>query len=137
MLYQIATGWEDIARLSQEDIIYLISSLDMVKEFKLPYFFADGHARSRTSTFYNTEQGFDQLDWDTIYGRYWRSDETDLRRKEKKQAEFLVKGYMPWNCIEYIGVFNDLARQRVEEVLQKNKASCEIKVSPEKLYYQV
>jgi hypothetical protein len=31
MLYQIATGWEDIQKYSQEDIIYYITSLGAVK----------------------------------------------------------------------------------------------------------
>ncbi len=135
MLLQIATGWEDIVKMDQQEIIYLISSLDKIKQFKLPYFFADGHARSETSTFYIDERDFDKLDWETIYSSYWKSDETDLRRKEKKQAELLVKDHMPWGCIDYVGVFNDLAKQRVEEILQNCGASCRIRVSPQKLYY--
>ena len=53
----------------------------------------------------------------TIYGTYWKSDETDLLRKQKKQSEFLVKNYMPITCIEYIGVYNDVAKQNVLHLL--------------------
>src|SRR5580693_7223961 len=39
MLYQIATGWEDIQKYSQEDIIYYITSLGAVKSAGLQFFF--------------------------------------------------------------------------------------------------
>ena len=103
MLFQIATGWEDIKKYPQEEIIYYISSVPKIKEHQLDYFFTDGHARSSTSIHYTNDNDFDKLDWDTINATKWKSDETDLRRKEKKQSEFLVKNHMPVSCIQYIG----------------------------------
>lgn len=137
MLFQIATGWENIRQLPQQDIIYLISSVESIKQHGLAFFFTDGHARSETSTFYNQVKDFDQLDWDTIQASYWKNDETDPRRKEKKQAELLVKDHVPWTCIEYIGVFNELAKQKVEGILTQAGMTCPIRVSPDKLYYQL
>ena len=89
MLYQIATGWEDIRKYPQEEIVYYISSVQKIKDHHLKYFFTDGHARSSTSIHYTHEDDFEKLDWETIYATYWKSDETDLRRKEKKQSEFM------------------------------------------------
>ncbi len=109
MLYQIATGWEDIQQYPQEVIVYYISSVPKIKEHNLEYFFTDGHARSSTSIPYTSDDDFDNLDWDTIHNTYWKSDETDLRRKEKKQSELLVKNHMPVSCIQYIGVYNETA----------------------------
>jgi hypothetical protein len=88
MLYQIASGWEDIEKHPQDNIIYYISSIDQIRSARLKYFFTDGHGRSRTSTAYTDDKDLQKLDWDAIYATNWRSDETDLRRKEKKQAEF-------------------------------------------------
>ncbi len=93
MLYQSATGWEDINPYPQEEIIYYISSVSVIKQYKLEYFFTDGHARSQTSTFYNADSDFSNLDWEAIGATYWKSDETDLRRKEKKQAEIFIKNH--------------------------------------------
>lgn len=98
MLYQIVSGWEDIRKYPQEDIIYYISSLDQIKSSSLEYFFTDGHARSRTSTAYTNESDLSKLDWDVIYSASWKSDESDLRRKDKK--------HVPISCIRYIGVHN-------------------------------
>jgi hypothetical protein len=135
MLYQIALGYEDIAKYSQEDIIYLISSFDQVKSHNLTYFFTDGNARSETTTTYVSESDFSLLDWDTIYGTYWKSDETDLLRKQKKQSELLIKDHLPVSCIDYIGVFNNTAKQNVLHLLKELNLNIPIKVSPAKLYY--
>lgn len=134
MLYQIATGWEDIRRHPQEEIIYYISSISVINQYKLLYFFTDGHARSQTTTFYNKESDFDKLDWDTIKAIYWKSDETDLRRKEKKQAEVLIKHHVPILCIQYISVYNEQAKQNVLDLLDKHHLSIPVRISLN-LYY--
>ena len=135
MLFQIATGWEDVAKYPQEDIVYLISSVAKIKEHSLEYFFTDGHARSMTSTKYTKDEDFDKLDWDTIAGTYWKSDDTDLRRKEKKQSELLVKTNMPTACIQYIGVRSNTVREKVLTLLAKMGLKIPVRVSPQKLYY--
>lgn len=56
MLFQIATGYEDIKKFPQEDIIYIVSSLDRSKEHNLPFFFTDGHARSAKAAKYTDEK---------------------------------------------------------------------------------
>lgn len=135
MLYQIAKGYENIEKHPQENIVYLISSFDKVIENRLQYFFTDGHARSNTTTYYNTPGDFQYLDWDAIQSLYWKSDEADLRRKEKKQAEMLIKTHLPVNCIEYIGVFNQQAEEKVLDLLTETNLTIEVKISPSKLYY--
>ncbi len=135
MLFQVATGWEDIQQYPQEDIIYYISSVPVIKEHKLEYFYTDGHARSSTSIAYTTDADFEKLDWNAIYAANWRSDETDLRRKEKKQSEFLVKHHVPVSCIQYISVYNKTAEQKVLALLEKQQIKIPVRISPQKLYY--
>lgn len=135
MLYQIALGYEDITKYPQEDIVYIISSFGKVKAHNLVYFFTDGNARSETTTAYVSEADFAMLDWETIYSIYWKSDETDLLRKQKKQSELLIKDHLPVSCIDYIGVFNNAAKQKVLLLLEAVNLSIPIKVSPAKLYY--
>lgn len=135
MLYQIAKGYEDIPKHHQENIVYLISSVEQIEDHSLAYFFTDGHARSVTSTYYNKNEDFEKLDWDTIYNTYWMSDETDLRRKEKKQAELLVKHHIPVSAIEFIGVYNEAAKEKVSDLLVRAQLKINIRISPEKLFY--
>lgn len=136
MLYQIAKGYEGVQKHPQENIIYLISSVKKIKEHNLSFFFSDGHVRSKTVTTYTKEEDFDRLDWEAIYATSWKPDETDLRRKQKKQAEFLVRNHVPLSCIDYIGVFNHHAEGKVLNLLEVNgKNYIKVKVSPHKLFY--
>jgi hypothetical protein len=135
MLFQIATGFEGIRQFGQQEIIYLITSLDSIKTHKLNYFFTDGHARSLTSSKYVDDKDFELLDWKTIYDTFWKNDNSDLRRKEKKQAELLIKNELPLSCIEHICVFNESARQNVINLLQAANIEIQVRISPTKLYY--
>lgn len=134
-LYKIAKGHEDIEQLPQHEIIYLISSVEVVIQNGLTYFFSDGHARAVTSNFYTDQANLDNLDWETIYSNQWYNTPSDMSRKQRKQAEFFVKDFMPWNCIEMIGVFNNETKKRVQNVLNTNNEQKTIKVAPKKLYY--
>lgn len=137
MLYNIATGWEDIEQVPQEEIIYLITNVDEIKAGGCEWFFTNGHAYSKYKTDYmfNDEDDFDKLDWEAIYAEDWSNTETQLDRKDKKQSELLIKEHVPVTCICYIGVFNEKAEQTVKGIIKANGLEIEVKKSPKKLYY--
>ena len=135
MLYQIAKGYEDVVKHPQSDIVYLISSFEEIKKHQLEFFFTDGHARSETSNCYTQKEDFIKLDWDAINAKFWKSDETDLLRKQKKQAEFLIKTYVLVSCITHIGVYNEATKEKVLKIAEQQHLNFKIGVSPEKLYY--
>lgn len=66
MLYQISTGFDGVKQFSQQEIVYIVTSLDKIREHHLPYFFTDGHIRSFTSTSYNDDKYLEKLDWNAI-----------------------------------------------------------------------
>ncbi len=101
----------------------------------LSIFFSDGHARSMTTTYYTQPIDFAKLDWEAISATNWGSNNQDLRRKEKKQAEFLVKRFVPLEAIQFFGVFNSWAAEKAQKMLEKHNLQTEIKISPSKLYY--
>lgn len=137
MLYNIATGWEDIEQVLQEEIIYLISSLEEIKKARCKWFFTNGHAYSKYKTNYmfTDEADLDKLDWEAIYAEEWKNTETQLDRKDKKQSELLVKEHVPVQCICYIGVYNDKAKQTVTSIIDGAGLEIEVRQSPKKLYY--
>jgi hypothetical protein len=135
MLYQIATGWEGIEKIPQEEIIYMVSSFQKVTDLQLPYFFTDGHARAKTSEKFTDPVDLVKLDWAAIRAKQWANDDQDLRRKEKKQAELLVKGYVPMEGIEHLAVFSYAAQRKVLDLVRAAGKNLEVKVDPVNLYY--
>lgn len=59
----------------------------------------------------------DKVDWDAAYAKWWKDTPDDMDRQRRKQAEFLVYRSMPWSLIAGIGVYNEVARLRVEALL--------------------
>lgn len=135
MLYRIATGYDGVKKVSQDDIIYIISSFESIKKHKLPFFFTNGNARSQTTAYYTLERDFTKLDWSAIYAEHWSNDENDYNRKQKKQSEFLIKDFMPVSCIKFIGVRKKIVEEKIVSLLQKHKQEIEIKILPKSLYY--
>jgi ssDNA thymidine ADP-ribosyltransferase, DarT len=60
--------------------------------------------------------------------RYWFNTSDDPNRKCRRQAEFLLHEFCPWNLIKEIGVINLTMQTQVREILQKFNIQTPIKV---------
>lgn len=88
---------------SQEDLIYLVSSVETIVKQSLQFVFSDRHAKLIYANFYNQHKDLGLLDWTAIQSEKW-GDQYDPTRtvREFKQAEFLVHSQVPIHCIEGI-----------------------------------
>ncbi len=50
--------------------------------------------------------------------KYWFDTPEDSDRKRRRQAEFLVHQFFPWQLITEIGVMHHLVKAEVEKCLQ-------------------
>ncbi len=103
MLYVIAKGNDpEVIITPQEDVIYLVSSIETLVKLKLQFVFTDRHAALDLSNFYSHPNDLKNLNWTIIksieWGRQYGSE-----KKEIKQAECLVNNYMPVEAIIGIG----------------------------------
>jgi len=115
MLFQIATGFDGIQQFPQEKIIYIVSRMDIIQKEGLVFVFTDGHARATITTFFSMDEldKLIEIDWATVYTELWKNDESDKDRQRRKQAECLIKDYLPVNCIERILIYNEEAQKKV------------------------
>jgi ssDNA thymidine ADP-ribosyltransferase, DarT len=134
MLYQIATGYENIHKVPQSEIVYLVVDHGSVIRSGLDWFYTDGHARHGMTRFYTDETGFEELDWEAIYAIQWKNTEADPDRQRKKQAEYMIKAAVPTACFAFILVFDEKCKQKVEHLQQKMNLLIPVKIS-EKSYY--
>ena len=65
---------------------------------------------------------------------YWADTEEDGDRKRRRQAEFLMHQFFPWQLIQEIGVINTTIQTQVREILYKINIQTPIKVCS-KWYY--
>lgn len=121
MLYNIQHGY-GVKMVNAEDIVYVIVKLsDIVNDPYLDYVFSDGHAISGTTRFYGKES-IDRietlLDLDAIRCDVWGND---YFVREKKQAEFLLKGDVPVERIYALCCYSDSVRDRLQAMGAKMK----------------
>jgi len=112
MLYVVSRGHENYNQ-GQTPIVHLVSSTAAIVASGRPWAFTDRHADLGYSNQYDSLSDLDNVDWSVMPEHYWSEPE----KKEKRQAEFLVHDYCPWEAIHEIVVINQEVKDRVETAL--------------------
>jgi hypothetical protein len=66
--------------------------------------------------FFDDLDYLDNIDWDVMESRYWYDTNEDNDRKRRRQAEFLVRNFFPWELITEIGVINSTIKAKTENI---------------------
>lgn len=136
MLYLIKNGHSGVTKRSQDDIVFLVCNFETIKQNSLPYIFTDRNAKIAVANFYQNEQDLDKLDWDSIRAHKWASDETNLSRRDLKQAEFLIRKHVPVNCIHALVLKTNNRQAYFEEMIRNLDLTITVHVDNNcKLYY--
>lgn len=118
----------------QQDIIYLVTSVQHVQTQSLRYVFSDGHGLARFTSWFDDLNQLSQVDWNVVNQRYWADTLEDPDKKRRKQAEFLVYQFIPWNTILGIVVQNLNNQNRVQAILNQYGPQLQVKVDPNCFY---
>ena len=115
MLLVIQKGFNNVKVISAEDIVYCVTSVQKILDSELEFIFTDGHANNKFTTQYGPERVNEiptLVDLDAAMEKYWNSEE-DLDLKRRKEAEFLVLGYIPFNAVQGFIVYNQTAKNKL------------------------
>ncbi len=129
MLYVVAQGHENYQE-GQQPIVHLVSSIETIRAIGRPWLFTDRHADLGYANQYDTVDRLGEVDWSVMLERYWSDPEV----KEKRQAEFLVHDWCPWEAIETIGVINQAIMARVEAAIAGAGHKPRVEVHPDWYY---
>lgn len=130
MLYVIHKGNDpEVISTPQQDIIYLISSFEVLQSCNCRFLFTDRHAKLDYAHFYEKPEDIKQLNWEYIKMDQWGRS-YGAERKEMKQAECLVHHYMPCEAIIGIAVMNEKALEKVNNYLHEAELNIQVKIKP-------
>ncbi|MEG4574401.1 DUF4433 domain-containing protein [Microcoleus sp. N3A4] len=118
MLYTINRGNVKSYSQGQSTVIHLVSSVENIDAAGLSFVFTDGHAVMAFTEFFDDLNDLGAIDWDVMESRYWNDTNEDNDRKRRRQAEFLVRNFFPWQLITEIGVINSTIKSQAENFLQ-------------------
>jgi hypothetical protein len=129
MLYAIHCGSVQGYEGGQNQVIHLRYMVEDLAKAKIPFVFTDGHAAMKFSMFYDDLESLSSaIDWPLMRSNFWADTPEDGDRKRRRQAEFLVHDFCPWEIICEIGVQNSQIQQEVEEMLSNADHSTPVKV---------
>jgi hypothetical protein len=133
MLYVIAQANDpEVIRTPQNEIIYLVSSLEKLKEHSCKFVFTDRHAKLAYAKFYNQVQDVNKLNWNIIKSAEWGRQYGNERR-EIKQAECLVHTYVPLEALLGIACKDAEMAEKISIEIFKKQLNLSVKIKPE--YY--
>lgn len=136
MLLQLKTGQVVGYSEGKGPLIYLVSSVQAVAASQQPFVFSDGHGSAFNTSWYNTLENLEKVDWGMVYQRYRNANyNNDMDRQRRKQAEFLVYQRCDWSLIDQIGVINADVRLEVEGIMSEFNAALRKPVNVQPSWY--
>lgn len=120
----------------QEPLIYLAVSLKSIIKGGLSFVFTDGHAAMDFTEFYDNLDDLKNVDWPLMSATYWNDTNDDPDRSRRRQAEFLIHRFCPWELIAAIATKNEVMKDKVIEIIEDAQIQHKPNVkSSSKLYY--
>ena len=110
MLFPIFTGNNPdlLYKGGQEPIIHLEAdlrdSVNWANRNKHRWVFTKTSAGSAYFDDFTKLAELDQVDWDAVCAKSWSGEGIPKEVMDKKQAEFLVERFFPWELVSRIGV---------------------------------
>ena len=118
MLFRLHTGWVEGYSDGQRPLVYLVTNCQAVQAASLRYVFSDGHGLAAYTEWFEDLRDLARVDWRLVRERYWADDPMgDNDRQRRKQAEFLIHQFCPWEVIQGIAVMDQETKGQVEEIL--------------------
>ncbi|BCB97070.1 hypothetical protein JZK55_19920 [Dissulfurispira thermophila] len=131
MLYVIAMGNDpEVIKTPQEDIIYIVSSVEKLEGMKIKYVFTNRHAKLDYAQFYNKYADLKKLNWDIIESNKW-GRQYGTERKEIKQAECLVYKHLPVTAIMGIGCKTEKMYNIINDMIERPSQDFFVTIKPE------
>ncbi|MBE4586053.1 hypothetical protein BOO29_14030 [Vibrio navarrensis] len=115
MMYNIYTGRGGVKKVSNTDIVILVSSMYRVTEIGLPFVFTDRHAYPVTTNYYNNLADLTAIDWALLQQRNFQRDPDDPEKVERYQAEALIHRHMPINALLGAVCYTQNVQQELQE----------------------
>lgn len=135
MLLRLATKHRVNYTGTQEEIIYLYSTVQEMVTKQRKFVFSDGHGLAAYTDWYDDLKDLNKVDWKTVYADVWKNTPDDNNRMTRKQAEFLVHQSCGWGRILEVGVMTPKMKARVETVLKSHPSAKVPPVCVRKAWY--
>ena len=131
MLYTINRGNVPAYQDGQDPLLYLVTDVARLQAAGCRFVFTDRNAYYQTATYAEDPADLDQLvDWPLMEATMWNNTAAEPDRMERRMAEFLVHGSVPFSAVMSVGVRSEATASAVTEVLGTFDDPPEVLVRP-------
>jgi hypothetical protein len=117
MLFAIKCGNVAGYTQGQGPVLHLVPTVQAVAAAGLPFAFTNGHGIMGLTDFFDNLADLDEVDWPLMTAKWWNDTQEDGDRSRRRQAEFLVHQFFPWNLVQEIGLSNNKVKATVEAAI--------------------
>lgn len=130
MMYNITTGYGEVPRRQNAEVVILVSSLRGLAEKGVSAIYTDRHAYLRAANFFSSLEDLDKIDWPLLRRRDFRRDVDDPEKTDRYQAEALIFRHMPVQCIAGIVCHGKAEQRAVERSTEEAGVSLKVIARP-------
>ncbi|NNM96398.1 MAG: DUF4433 domain-containing protein [Candidatus Dormibacteraeota bacterium] len=131
MLYAIIHGRVASYTEGQEQLVYLVTTVERVIELGVTPIFTDRNAVLAITRFTSDPADLDDLvDWPLMAIKMWNNTPDDPDRRERRMAECLVHRQVPWEAFMEVLTIDQEHRQRAETILASVGHSIQVRTHP-------
>lgn len=128
MLLNIHTGRVEGVTARQEEIVYVVSSIERLVGIGASFLFTDRHAYVEGARFHSDPRKLAELDWSLIESRDFQRDPNDPGKLERRAAECLVHRRVPLEALLGFACQTEATEKRVQAALHTVKSAVPVKV---------
>lgn len=113
MMFRLHKGGTDFDR-----VVYLVSSLERLTDRGCTWIASDRNAAQGLAAYVDADGDLEgHIDWPLMRQQYWGYDPQDPERPDRRSAEALVHGRVPWLTIEQVVTKSNTTADEVRAIL--------------------
>ncbi len=135
MLLNIITGMYGLPQRPQRDLVLIHCPLPRILATGCRYVYTDGNAKVKISKCYTNTADMNKLFWDDIQADDFRIAVHGQDRIRRKQAEFLVHGHVPVECIGALIVLDAERKAEMEALVSSRGLSIKVVADTQRKWF--
>ena len=131
MLFNISAG-RSVPKRPNDEIVIFTASLREIAQSGRSFVFTNQHANSRVGTKqFNTLEGLDQISWDLLQNRDFKTDEENPGKQLRYQAEALIHREVPPAFLKGIACHSNTVTEKIISLVASKGMQIPVKTIPE------
>lgn len=132
MMFAIHSGRVSQYTGSTHDLVHLASTVERLRDHGSRVVLSDRNAAMTVAVFSEDPSGWDDLvDWPLMREEMWRSTPDDPERRDRRMAECLVHGAVPWVALTDVYVADRERQEQVSAIVTSCGSAIRVHVRPD------